>query len=133
MNAQSWRVLVVDDSPAMRKLIRRVLEACEFPIGEIFEAADGCEALLQLESTPVDVVLTDINMPNMNGEQLVAELNRDSGRARPPVIVISTDSTRAREHRLLDLGAKGYVTKPFFPEQLSAELTRVLCPTGAAE
>ena len=133
MNGSPWNILVVDDSPAMRRMIRRVLDACDISIGSIFEAADGREALAVLEESTVDVVLTDINMPGMNGEQFLSELNDRSERARPPVIVISTDSTRTREVRMIELGAKGYVTKPFFPEQLSAELTRVMCEQVEAE
>jgi two-component system, chemotaxis family, chemotaxis protein CheY len=120
------RVLIADDSPAMRAVIRRVIELSGFEVDAFVEAADGSEALSLLRSQPVDVILTDINMPNVNGEQLLGLLHRDHSLRATPVIVISTDATENRIHRMLALGACGYITKPFYPEALRFELERVL-------
>jgi two-component system, chemotaxis family, chemotaxis protein CheY len=128
----AFRILIVDDSPAMRAFVRRVLELSGFETGGCLEAADGNEALRVLESEWVDVVLTDINMPGMNGEELVATLDARELTRTLPVIVISTDATEARVQRMLSLGARGYVRKPFHPEELRTELERVLGVPDAA-
>ena len=119
-------VLVVDDSPVMRKFICRVIRLAGFEDAEFFEASDGREALAQLEKRSVDVILTDINMPCMNGEALMQALQENGTLLRTPALVISTDATRDRIHRMLELGAKGYISKPFCPEALRAELDRIL-------
>ncbi len=122
----AFRVLIADDSPAMRSVIRRVIELSGFAVDGFLEAKDGGDALQLLRSEAVDVVLTDINMPNINGEQLLCSMREDEALREKPVIVVSTDSTEHRIHRMLELGARGYITKPFFPEALRQELERVL-------
>jgi two-component system chemotaxis response regulator CheY len=119
-------VLIVDDSPAMRSFIRRVLELSGIVLKQCYLAADGNEALKVLRSSPVDLILTDINMPGMNGEELVREVNADAELRRIPVVVVSTDATEQRIGKLLGLGARGYVTKPFHPETIRTELEKVL-------
>ena len=126
----AFDVMVVDDSPAMRRFIRRVIEVSGFRVGRYLEAGDGEEALAQLESEWVDVVLTDINMPKMDGETLVKEMRQLELLMAIPVIVISTDATESRMDRLRSLGAKGYVTKPFAPERLREEIESVLGVTA---
>ena len=126
----AFDVMVVDDSPAMRRFIRRVIEVSGFRVGRYLEAGDGEEALAQLESEWVDVVLTDINMPKMDGETLVKEMRQLSHLMAIPVIVISTDATESRMDRLRSLGAQGYVTKPFAPERLREEIESVLGVTA---
>lgn len=129
----AFDVMVVDDSPAMRRFIRRVIEVSGFTVGRYLEAGNGEEALELLEREWVDVVLTDINMPKMDGEALVAAMRQSEHTASMPVIVISTDATEARMERLAQLGAQGYVTKPFAPERLREEIENVLgvTPDGA--
>jgi len=122
----AFSVLIVDDSPAMRSFIRRVIDLSGFEVDDCVEAGDGIEALEKLEQRWVDIVLTDINMPNMNGEQLVKEMASHEMLKTVPVVVISTDSTETRIERLMSLGARGYVKKPFLPETLREELERVL-------
>lgn len=122
----AFRVLVVDDSPAMRSVIRRVIQLSGFEVEEFLDAGDGGQALRLLRQEAIDVVLTDINMPNITGEQLLCEMRGDEALRNKPVIVVSTDSTEHRIRRMLQLGARGYVTKPFFPEALRQELERVL-------
>ena len=75
---------------------------------------------------PLTWFSTDVNMPNVNGEQLLCSMRAEETLRALPVIVVSTDSTEHRIHRMLELGAKGYITKPFYPEALRQELERVL-------
>ena len=122
----AFSVLVVDDSPAMRCFIRRVMDVSGLETSLCLEANDGEEALGLLEEHWVDVVLTDINMPGMGGEQFLRRLHEHELLRGLPVIVVSTDSTEVRMRQMLELGARGYVRKPFQPETLRAEIEKVL-------
>jgi len=122
----AFNVLIIDDSPAMRKFIRRVLTLSGVEIGECLDAGDGQEALRVLQANWVDIVLTDINMPNMNGEQFMEKMAGDPLLSSIPVLVVSTDRSDVRMKRLLDLGARDYLTKPFLPEELGGVLGKVL-------
>ncbi|MBC7926201.1 MAG: response regulator, partial [Bryobacteraceae bacterium] len=90
------------------------------------EAGDGAEGLQVLSREWVDVILTDINMPTMNGVQFLEQLGLSSITSSIPVVVVSTDATDRRMKEMLALGAKGYIKKPFAPETLRDELDRVL-------
>src|SRR5205823_3053076 len=120
------RVLIVDDSPAMRTFIRRVVQLSGLEVAACFQAGDGEEALQLLTRERVDVILTDINMPGMDGGQFVAHLRQDPALQSIPVVVVSTDATPGRMQQMMMLGARSYVTKPFSPEGLRHELDRVL-------
>jgi len=120
------RILIVDDSPAMRSFIRRVMRLSGIEVDQYFEASNGAEALAELAANRVDAVLTDINMPVMGGEEFVRRMREDGPTQSIPVIVISTDATVHRIHTMQSLGAIGYLQKPFGPEQLRNELDRVL-------
>ena len=122
----AYRVLIVDDSPAMRSFVRRVILLSGFELSTCFEASNGQEALDLLRQEWVDAILTDINMPGVDGEEFLRRLAADEVLRSIPVIVISTDATRNRIERLLSLGARGYITKPFLPEALRAELETTL-------
>ncbi|MGB6947137.1 MAG: response regulator [Bryobacteraceae bacterium] len=122
----AYSVLIVDDSPVMRSFIRRVLTLSGFEVGECVEAGNGEEALAQLSAHRVDIILTDINMPGMNGEELLLKLQADGTLKTTPAVVISTDATNERIVRMIELGAQGYMSKPFSPESLRDELERVL-------
>jgi two-component system chemotaxis response regulator CheY len=122
----AYRVLIADDSPVMRAFVRRVIEMSGFELAECFEANNGEEALTLQRSEWVDAILTDINMPVLDGEEFLRCLAADHMLRSIPAIVISTDATSNRIDRLMALGARGYVTKPFLPETLRAELERTL-------
>ncbi|HUO31537.1 MAG TPA: response regulator [Bryobacteraceae bacterium] len=122
----AFRVLIVDDSPVMRAFIRRTILVSGMEGAEFLEACDGREALRILRQEWVDVVLTDINMPSMDGEELVRCLEADDMLKSLPVLIVSTDGTESRMQQMLSLGARGYVKKPFAPEALRGELERVL-------
>jgi two-component system chemotaxis response regulator CheY len=95
-------------------------------IAEYHQAGNGKEALSVLEGHWVDLILTDINMPVMDGEEFLARLRQDELYKDIPVIVVSTDGTEHRMQRLIALGAKDYVSKPFAPETLRSGVERVL-------
>lgn len=130
------RLMIVDDSPVMRAFVKRTIAVSGFPVSEILEASNGREALDKLRAAaaqpPVDLILTDINMPVMDGEQLIGELKADAGLRSIPVVVVSTDSTEKRVGALLKLGASDYVRKPFPPERLSEVLSALLGPPEEA-
>jgi len=122
----SYRILIVDDSPAMRSFVRRVIHLSGVDVEEFREASNGARALDILREHPVDLVLTDVNMPEVDGEQFLERLAEDDRLKGIPVIVISTDATQNRISRLIKLGARGYLAKPFLPEVLRAQLEGVL-------
>jgi two-component system chemotaxis response regulator CheY len=122
----AYNVLIVDDSPAMRRFVRRVLELTGIELGRCLEANNGQEALELLRGELVDIVLTDINMPLMDGEELLRALKADHALRAIPVLVLSTDRSASRVKQMLDLGAGGYVGKPFLPGDLGGEMTKLL-------
>ena len=122
----AYRILIVDDSAAMRSFVRRVVDLSGFELAACFEAANGLEALQVLRKEWVDAILSDINMPGMDGEEFLRRLEADELLCAIPVIMISTDATAGRIEKIRSLGAKGYITKPFLPEALRAELERTL-------
>jgi two-component system chemotaxis response regulator CheY len=126
-------ILIVDDSPAMRTFIRRVLDLSGLEVGSCLEASNGEEALRLLEDHWVDAVLTDINMPRMGGEELLRRMAEHEVLRLIPVLVVSTDRTEGRMQQMRTLGAKGYVAKPFAPETLREELERSLGVAHGAE
>ena len=120
------RALIIDDSPAMRQFIRRSLSLSGLAFTECVEANNGQEALDLLRQSSIDVILCDVNMPQMDGEQLLEHIERDAQLRSIPVLVISADATAPRVQRMLGLGAQGYLLKPFSPELLRDELKRLL-------
>lgn len=122
----SKRLLIVDDSPVMRSFVKRTLQIAGMTPRECLEASNGAEALQILDSYQPDLILTDINMPVLDGESLLKALKADPANRDIPVVVVSTDSTENRVETLLNLGASGYVKKPFAPECLSELLDKVV-------
>ena len=122
----SFNILIVDDSPAMRRVVRRVVDISGLDVGKYMEAENGIEALTVLRAAWVDLIMTDINMPGMDGEELLLEVRKDPLLAAIPVLVVSTDRSDARARQMISLGANGYVSKPFLPSTLSEEMYRLL-------
>jgi two-component system chemotaxis response regulator CheY len=110
--------LVVDDSPVGRKILRRALAMVGVDGGSVQEAEDGLAALELLRARPIDVVVTDIHMPRMDGIELVRQMRADGRLAKTAVIVVSSDRNDGRQQELRKLGACAYVVKPLRPEEL---------------
>ena len=122
----AFDVLIVDDSPAMRAFIERVIDISGLDVGKRIEASNGQEALDLLRKNWIDIILTDVNMPVMNGEEFVARLGEDEVLRTIPVLVVSTDGSEHRVQRMMSLGASAYVKKPFSPEQLRKTMEQLL-------
>ena len=122
------RILVVEDSSSMRSFVRNALESG--PHGsaglEVVEASSGFEALRLLPRGPYDLVITDINMPDINGLELISFIRKSESHKNTPVLVISTQSSERDRTRGLALGANGYLIKPFSQEALQTEVGRLL-------
>ena len=119
-------VLIVDDSATMRLMIRRTLLMTELDIGEMFEAANGIEALAKLAEHEVSLILLDINMPTMTGLQLLARMKRNQRLKDIPIVNASTEGSDERAEQIAEFGAAGYLRKPFVPEKLRDVLSPLL-------
>jgi len=129
----SANVLVVDDSGVMRSMIKRTLVLSGLDIEAVYEAANGIEALAQMNAHPIGVVLLDINMPVMNGMTLLRRM-RDDARLRDiPVVLASAEGSETRIAELMSAGARGCVRKPFFPEQVRDILLPILGAQAPSE
>ena len=124
--APMMKVLVVDDSPVMRRLIMRALAVAGLSDAEVREASDGREALTQLRSTTFDLLLCDLTMPEMGGLDLLRELAASDGMQRTVAIVISSNRTASSRTAALALGARAFVHKPFRPESFGLLVLDVL-------
>ena len=122
------RILVVEDSVSMRSFVRSALESdLRSSVGlSVVEASSGFEALRLLPRGPYDLVITDINMPDINGLELISFIRRSELHKETPVLIISTQSSERDRARGLSLGANGYLIKPFSPEDLQSEVWRFL-------
>ena len=121
-------ILVVDDSAAIRKILQRVLRQTGVAIRTIYEAGDGKEALELLKIQPVHLILTDINMPVMDGLQLLASLKATAEWRHIPVVMITTEGGETKVGEAVKLGAAGYVRKPFTADQIKEKLAGILEP-----
>ncbi|MGC9293347.1 MAG: response regulator [Acidobacteriaceae bacterium] len=112
------RVLIVDDSSVMRKIVERGLRQSEMQLASVAEAGNGEEALAVLRQRPVDLVLCDINMPVMDGLQMLQQMQKEGLTEKVPVVMITTESSENHVRTALMYGAQGYVRKPFTAEQI---------------
>ena len=122
----SCNVLVVDDSPILRAAIKKVVKLAGIGEDNIFEAGNGQEALDILETVWVDLVLLDLNMPVMDGEQFAQELRKRPDLKDVAVVVVSTESNKSRLERMHELGVVETLHKPFEPEDLRKLIATVL-------
>ncbi len=118
------KVLFVEDSPTMRRIIMNALQNIGFT--DIIEAEHGMDALEKLKDTDVDLVLTDWNMPEMNGEELVKNLRANSKYKSTPILMITTRGMKEDVVSAVKLGVNGYMVKPFTPEVLKRKLETIL-------
>lgn len=110
-------VLLIDDSAVMRAMILKSLEMSGVPLGEVFQAANGEEGLELLGAQPIDMVMLDISMPGMRGDEMLERMRSSPATAEIPVLVISSERMTERVARMEAFGAV-YLPKPFLPEQL---------------
>lgn len=119
----SRTILAVDDSPSMRRMVAHVLASAGYTV---VEAANGVEALEAARVRRMDAVLTDHNMPLMDGISLVRRLRCLEGYAQTPVMLLTTESSPEARQRGRDAGATGWMVKPFDPERLLEVFARLL-------
>lgn len=119
----SKKIITVDDATTMRKMVSFTLKGAGH---EVWEAGDGVEALSVLRQRTVDLVITDINMPNMDGLELTRQLRALPAFARTPIILLTTESDPAKKLLGRAAGATGWIVKPFSQEQLLALVAKVL-------
>jgi len=125
----AYNIMIVDDSKPMRLVIKKTLKASGFKVGEVFEASNGREALSILREEWVDLVLTDYNMPDMNGLELVDEMKKDDLLKAMPAVMITTEGSRQRVDKFMEMGAAGYIKKPFTPEEIRGTLSKIMGET----
>ena len=118
----SKSILTVDDSPSMRMLLRIALTDLGY---RVTEAEDGIDALEKLAGETPDLLITDINMPNLDGFGLIERV-RGKGERSLPILVLTTESSDEKKQRARSAGATGWIVKPFDPEKLHAAIRRVL-------
>ncbi|MBJ6727731.1 response regulator [Geomesophilobacter sediminis] len=120
----TYRILIVEDSLTMRQLISFALNRIRG--ARLVEASDGMEGLKKLSMERFDLILTDINMPVMDGLKLVSLIRSDPGYANVPIIVITTEAAQEDRERALALGANDYITKPMQPSKVYEVARRLL-------
>lgn len=122
----SYSILVVDDSPLIRKMMKRSLGLSSLQLGTIYEATNGKEALAVLEREWIDVVLADIHMPVMSGTELIELMSKDQIMGKIPVVVVSAERSEPAIEHLKKLGICAHLMKPFTPEQVLETVNHVL-------
>jgi two-component system chemotaxis response regulator CheY len=120
------RALIVDDSSVMRKIVERSLRQAGLESLIVFEAASGIEGLELLKSKEVDLILSDINMPSMDGLEFVRQLHIQQLATGVPVVMITTESSEAHVKQAIQAGARGYIRKPFTADQVKQRVLPLL-------
>ncbi|MFN3532673.1 MAG: response regulator [Candidatus Brocadia sp.] len=116
-------IMTVDDSASMRQMISFTLQNAGY---NVIEATDGKDALSKLNSSPIHMLISDINMPNMNGTELVRQVRANPAYRFIPIIMLTTESHDSKKQEGKSAGATGWIVKPFKPEQLLAVVKKVL-------
>lgn len=122
----SFNVLIVDDSNSMRAVIKKIVTISGFKMDQCWEAGNGRAAMDILSKNWVDVIISDINMPEMNGLELLDQLRKNETLKEIPVIMITTEGSADRMQEAFSRGAKGFVKKPFLPEDIKKILYSVI-------
>ena len=116
-------ILAVDDSPSMRQMVSFTLKSAGY---EVIEAGDGIEALSKAKARKVDMVITDLNMPNRDGIALIADLRALPEYRFTPILMLTTESGSDKKQAGKSAGATGWIVKPFNPDQLLKTVSKVL-------
>ncbi|MBI1749417.1 MAG: response regulator [Acidobacteria bacterium] len=120
------RVLIVDDSSVMRKIVEKSLRQAGLEFEQVFEASNGVEGLAVAQNNKLDLILSDINMPMMDGLEFVRSLQGVDNAKGVPVVMITTEGSEARVMEAISFGARGYIRKPFTPDQVREYVTPLL-------
>jgi two-component system chemotaxis response regulator CheY len=121
-----YNILIVDDSRTIRAVIKKTLEIADVPTNNVWEAGNGLEALEVLRKEWVDIVFADINMPEMNGIELVEQMKTEGMIESVPVVIVSTEGSKQRIEELRHKGVRAYLRKPFAPESLKNVIGEIL-------
>ena len=122
-NTVSSTIMTVDDSPSMRMLLKAALTDLGY---KVLEAEDGVQALERLGGVEPDLLITDINMPRLDGFGLIEKVREQDRHRNLPILVLTTESSDEKKQRARSAGATGWIVKPFHPEKLAAAIRRVL-------
>ncbi|MFY9753197.1 MAG: response regulator [Candidatus Acidiferrales bacterium] len=120
------RVLIVDDSAVMRKIVQRCLREAGIEIAQILEAGNGVQGLAALQDGPVDLIFSDVNMPAMDGLEFLQALRSIQHAKDTPVVMIASESDEARAVEALSAGARSYIRRPLSPEQIRSRVAPLL-------
>jgi two-component system chemotaxis response regulator CheY len=120
------RTLIVDDSTVMRKIVERSLRQAGLDQMVVYEAGNGAEGLDLLKSKPVDLILSDINMPSMDGLEFLRQIRAQNLAPGVPVVMITTESSEEHVKQAILAGARGYIRKPFTAEQVKERVLPLL-------
>ncbi len=122
----AYNILVVDDSSIIRSVVRKTLKLAGVPVNELHEAENGKMGLEKLKDNWIDLVFVDINMPVMTGIEMIDKMAEDGLLKTVPVVIISTEGSKARIEELLKKGIRAYIRKPFTPEVLRDVVKEVM-------
>ena len=122
----AFRILIVDDSATTRAIIKRTIQMARVPTEKVLEAPNGMEALRLLASEPVDLILADLHMPEMDGVEMTRRILADEATKLIPVIIVSAEPNAERLEQLKKDGARGYLRKPFTPESVRNLINQTL-------
>ncbi len=122
----SFNVLIVDDSGSMRAIIKKIVTISGFKMDQCFEAGNGKEAMEVLSGNWIDIIISDINMPEVNGLEFLDQLQKNETLKEIPVIMITTEGSSERMQEAFNRGAKGFIKKPFLPEDIKKILFQVI-------
>ncbi|MFY9843773.1 MAG: response regulator [Terriglobales bacterium] len=120
------RALIVDDSSVMRKIVERSLRQAGIELEEVVMASNGAEALAAMHGKAIDLILCDINMPVMDGLEFVREVGKLESAKGVPIVMITTEGSESHVVQALSAGARGYIRKPFTPDQVKEHVLPVL-------
>ena len=123
---ENIRALIVDDSSVMRKIVERSLRQAGLNLAPVLEASNGAEALAAVQNNKLDLILCDINMPVMDGLEFVKQLAGVENAKGVPVVMITTEGSEGHVVQALSAGARGYIRKPFTPDQVKEHVLPVL-------
>jgi two-component system chemotaxis response regulator CheY len=122
----STSLMIVDDSATMRKIVMRTVRMAGLTFDRIEEAGNGIEALAKLSAGPVDVMLCDVNMPEMGGLELVKKVRELGTCAATKIIIVSTESSEELVNQAMTNGANGHISKPFTPEKFQGKFSQCM-------